>query len=129
VLKFPSQKFLFARNGLGSSVSTHGADVIFVEETDEIYYIIRLTTAINLPTGTFTITNLRNSMGETRNVPETTDLTGVVIKMFYWNANRQKIERLTYLITNGWTDGGIWNTAMNFYPNPTPWVRNLNLDD
>jgi len=69
-------------------------------------------------------------MGEERDNPEVTDLTGVDIKMIYWSETRAELEHLTFDTTAAWTDGGIWNTGMTFLPDAVPpFVRNLNFDD
>lgn len=130
LLKFPANKFTFDRTPRSASVSSQGVTVIYVFETDEIYYLIIVTTAMTgSPTVTFTLNNIRNSNGELNTAVGIPDFSGIVVHQIYWNAG-DKIEKLSYTLSPSWTDGGLWNQQLQFYPNSNnPFTRNRNMAD
>ena len=129
---FPAAKYTFKRDLIGSNVGN--VAVIYVSETDEIYFLIRLTTTVASGAArTITLTSVINSNGETKALPRVDDFSGVVTKAIYWG-NYKEIEHITFIQTDPYTDGGIWATSMTYYPNvannaAATFTRNLNLDD
>jgi len=132
LIKFPANKFTFRRDSIGSNVGN--VVVIYVAETDEIYFLIRLT--ITVASGalrTIRLSNVRNSNGELKSAPRVDDFSGVITKMIYWSAYRE-VEHITFDVTDPWTDGGIYDEDMTWFPrvadDPTQsFTRILNKDD
>lgn len=128
LIKFPNSPpstaltkipFTYDRSGYTSNKAK--VDLINHFLTQEIYFLLKITSAITAGTGkSFTITNIRNPNYHS---PEDSDpdfptptFKGLVFSQLYWSSNRYS-EKWSYPRTDPWTDGGIIAGSINILPN------------
>lgn len=113
------QAFTYSRDGI--TATSHSVVVIYNFLTNEIYFLIKLGSALLTGSNTITLSNIRNPnyhSPNNNNLDFPTVIEGIDIKHIYW-ADSKLAESWTYPKTNAWTDGGVEEKSFDFLPSMT----------